>query len=71
MNTETQLNALQSRRMKNEDKALARAERQDAAVDRMIGQLSSGKFYIFPVGGKYREGDKFELTQFLVRNNYI
>jgi len=36
----------------------------------MVGELSSGKCYVFPVGGKYREGNRADLISYLVRNNY-
>lgn len=65
-----QLEARQARRMAAEDRYLARIEKREAAAETMIGELSSGKCYVFPVGGKYREGTRGELVAFLIRNNY-
>lgn len=59
------------RRCKNEARNLAKFERQHEAADKMIGELSSGKLYIFPVGGKYKEGSRSELIDFLIRNKYV
>ena len=70
MNTCQQLEARQARRMAAEDRFLARMEKREAEAEKMIGQLNSGKCYVFPVGGKYREGTRAELVSFLVRNNY-
>jgi len=70
MNTDTQLNGIQSRRMAAQDRFLSRIEKREAKAEKMIGELSSGRFYVFPVGGKYREGSKVDLISFLIRNNY-
>jgi hypothetical protein len=70
MNIDQQLNARQSRRMASNDRYLARLERREEAAEQMIGELSSGKCYVWPQGGKYREGTRAELVQFLIRNNY-
>lgn len=70
MNTYQQLEARQARRMASEDRYLARIEKREAEAEKMIGELSSGKCYVFPVGGKYREGTRLELVSFLIRNNY-
>jgi len=59
-----------SRRFASEDRYLARMEKREAIADQMIGELNSGKLYIYPVGGKYREGTRSELIAFLIRNNY-
>ncbi len=45
------------------------AAREDKA-DQMIGELSSGKLYVYPVGGTYREGTRADLISFLIRNKY-
>lgn len=68
--TERHLEARMNRRLAAEDRYLARMEKREAAADAMIGELNSGKLYIFPVGGKYREGTRAELIAFLIRNNY-
>ena len=70
MNIDQQLNGTQARRMAAQDRFLCRIEKREAAAEQMIGQLSSGKYYVFPVGGKYREGTRLELVAFLIRNNY-
>ena len=70
MHIEQQLDARQARRMAAEDKFLARMEKREAKADTMIGELASGKCYVFPVGGRYREGSRADLIAFLLRNNY-
>ena len=70
MHIDQQLNATQSRRMAAQDRYLSRIDRREAAAAAMIGELSSGKCYVWPVGGKYREGNRADLISFLVRNNY-
>ncbi len=64
------LDAKLARRCAAENRYLARLERREAAADRMVGELISGKLYVYPVGGKYREGTRSELIAFLIRNNY-
>jgi len=59
-----------SRRFASEDRYLARLEKREAIADQMIGELNSGKLYVYPVGGKYREGTRADLIAFLIRNNY-
>ena len=73
MNTEQMLNARESRRFAAEDRYLARIERRENAAEQMLGELiREGKkvFYVYPQGGKYREGSRVELIAFLIRNNY-
>jgi len=61
-----------NRRFAAQARAEARLIKREAAAEAMIGELNSGKFYIYPVGGKYREStDKYELINFLVRNRYV
>lgn len=67
---ERQMDARQARRMAAEDRALTQIEVREAAANAMIGELNSGKLYVYPVGGKYREGTRPELTAFLLRNNH-
>ena len=59
-----------SRRLASEDRYLERLSKREELADRMIGELNSGKLYIYPVGGKYREGTRAELIAFLLRNGY-
>lgn len=70
MNIDQQLDASQARRLAAEDRFLARMEKREIAADRMIGELSGGKCYVWPQGGKYREGDRATLIAFLIRNKY-
>jgi hypothetical protein len=69
------LEGRQISRMKAEDRCLAKAEKKESAADKMIGELiRDGKvvYYIFPVGGRYRESKSFfELVDFLTRNKYF
>lgn len=70
MNIDQQLEARQSRRMAAQDKFFDRLEKREAAAEQMIGELSGGKLYVWPQGGKYREGTRSELIAFLIRNKY-
>lgn len=73
MNLEQQLNANQARRMAAEDRFLERIERREAAAERLIGSLvRDGRevLYVWPQGGRYREGSRRELINFLIRNQY-
>jgi hypothetical protein len=68
------LDGRQSRRMKNEDAAIARGDRQYDAAINMIGELCrDGKtvYYVSPAGGRYREGTRVELVDFLIRNKWV
>lgn len=70
---EALVEARMSRRMHAEDRYLGRMEKREAAAEKMVGELCrEGRpvFYVFPDGGKYREGGFFDLVQFLLRNNY-
>ena len=67
---ERRANARLSRRFAAEDRYLARLAQREELADRMIGELVYGKLYVYPVGGKYREGTRSELIAFLIRNNY-
>jgi hypothetical protein len=70
MNLDQQSEAREARRIKSQDRYHARIVAREDAADKMVGELSSGKCYVWPVGGKYREGTRLELVQFLIRNNY-
>jgi hypothetical protein len=68
------LDGRESRRLKQDAHNLDKLDRQMAAAEAMIGELcKEGKqvFYIYPVGGKYREGPRHELIDFLIRNRYV
>lgn len=60
-----------SRKLARDDKAIAIRERKEAKAERMIGQLASGKFYVYPVGGEYREGSESELIDYLIRKGFV
>ncbi len=73
MQIDQQLDARQTRRMKSESRFLDRMERREMAAEAMIGELCrEGRtvFYVWPQGGKYREGSRGELVNFLTRNRY-
>ena len=65
-----------NRRMANQARALANWDalsKREEDAEQMLGKLTrDGKevFYVWPQGGKYREGQRSELIAFLVRNNY-
>ncbi|AKF13611.1 hypothetical protein PHIN3_348 [Sinorhizobium phage phiN3] len=61
------LNSRFTRRVKIDEKLEARAEQ-------MIGELCRDGcpvYYVMPAGGRYREGARVELVDFLIRNNYV
>ncbi len=58
-------------REKRDEKIFMKRVKLEERAEQMIGELNSGKFYVFPVGGRYREGTKRELIDFLIRNNYV
>ena len=73
MNIERHLDAIQTRRMKAQDRYLGRLEVREAAAVTMIGELCRDGhtvYYVYPVGGRYREGSQGELINFLIRNTY-
>jgi hypothetical protein len=71
MTTDQQLEARDARRHAAQARAEVRREKREAIAEKMIGELSSGRFYVWPVGGKYREAAaQYELVQYLLRNKY-
>lgn len=74
MTTRLTLDERQERRhaafIRRDEKAAERIAQREEIADRMIGELASGKCYVFPVGGRYREGTRLELVSFLIRNRY-
>ena len=71
MITDQQLESRDVRRHAAQARAEARREKREAAAEKMIGELASGLFYVWPVGGKYREAScKYDLVQYLIRNRY-
>lgn len=62
------------RRIKAEARAVDKMDRQLDEAEKHIGQLTrDGKtiYYVYPVGGKYREGSRSDLISFLIRNRYV
>lgn len=70
MNIDQQLDGRQARRIAAGNRAAHRQDKREAKAEQMVGELASGKCYVYPVGGTYREGERAELVAFLVRNNY-
>lgn len=68
--TDKFLDAKLARRCAAENRYLDRLDRRETNAEKMIGELVSGKLYVYPVGGKYREGTRTDLIAFLLRNNY-
>lgn len=73
MNIHQQLEGNQNRRMAAQARFLNAIDAREDDAESQLGQLiRDGKVvhYVFPVGGRYREGARLELIAFLVRNNY-
>ncbi len=76
MTLDQQLNGNHNRRMANEARYLNNQDKMDRRRDyaeTRIGELMrNGEkvLYVFPKGGKYREGTRRELIDFLIRNDY-
>lgn len=73
MDVHVWLDKRQNRRLAAEDRYLAKIERREAAAETMIGELvrdGQTVYYVWPQGGKYREGERADLIAFLIRNNY-
>lgn len=73
MDVHVWLEARQNRRMAAEDRYLEQIERREAAAETMISELireGQTVYYVWPQGGKYREGTCADLIAFLIRNNY-
>jgi hypothetical protein len=50
-----------------------RLAKREEEAEEQIGELTrDGKtvFYVWPTGGKYREGSRVELVSYLIRNKY-
>ena len=84
MNTRTQFEAQLEykniRRMRAEDKWLAKREKLEAKAKPFIGELNRYDekadrcftvYYVFPAGGKYKEGTYDQLVTYLARLGYI
>jgi hypothetical protein len=68
--TDQQTEGTRNRRESNDYRAFLKMARREEEAELMIGELSNGKLYTFPVGGKYREGTRMDLIAYLIRNNY-
>jgi hypothetical protein len=71
---EQQIEARVSRKIKSDDRMISKIERREVEAEKQIGTLiREGKTisYIMPLGGKYREGCKYDLISFLIRNQYV
>ena len=74
MTDDERMDARDRARCRAEAKAVDRLDRQLDAADRLIGELCrNGQpvLYVWPAGGKYREGKRLELISHLIRNRYI
>jgi hypothetical protein len=60
-------------RMDRDYAAYVRMGKREEAAEKLVGELcreGQQVFYVWPQGGKYREGTRAELIAFLIRNNY-
>jgi hypothetical protein len=69
---EQQIESRVSRKIKSDDRAIARLDRREAESEKQVGTLvREGKTISYIVaGGKYREGTTRDLVDFLIRNKY-
>ena len=71
-NYEARETRIHNLRMATQDRHLARLERLEKKAAPMVGELASGKYYAFPVGGKYVESASHtEIVDYLIRNKYV
>lgn len=73
MDDEERFEARDRARWKADEKAYARLCHRMDRAESQIGELCrDGRqvFYVFPVGGRYREGTPAELTAYLIRNHF-
>jgi len=59
---------------RREDKMLGKIEKLENKAEQMVGELmreGQTVYYIWPAGGKYREGSRTDLISFLIRNKYV
>ena len=55
-----------------QDRHLTRIERLETKAALMVGELAGGKFYTFPVGGKYFESSsEYDVVQWIIRNKWV
>jgi len=68
----SRLDRVERLRFNSENRAQARLERLERAAAPLIGELASGKYYAYPIGGKYFESHSYsEVVQYLARNKHI
>ena len=71
MNFDQMLDAKANKREAAQAKYHDQMVYREELAENQIGDLNSGKFYVYPVGGKYKESNsKTELISYLIRNNY-
>ena len=73
MTIDEQIDARVIRRFKSEDRFLRRIERRENEAEAMIGELCrNGRtvYYVYPAGGKYKEGSRQDLIAYLLRKGY-
>ncbi len=59
-------------RMMTQHRYLVRLERLEKKAAPMIGELASGKFYAWPIGGKYFESTSHtNVVDYLIRNKWV
>ena len=72
-NIHQQLEGNQNRRMASQSRFLNNIDSREENAEKMLAELlRDGKtiYYVWPQGGRYREGGRLELVAFLIRNNY-
>lgn len=71
-NYEARCNRIDRLRMVSQDRHLCRLERLEQKAAPMVGELSSGKYYAYPVGGRYFESNSHtEVVDYLIRNKWV
>jgi hypothetical protein len=71
VNFDRHLDARDARRQSAEARYHDRRVKREELAAKQVGELSNGRFYVFPVGGKYKEAsNEWELVDYLIRNNY-
>ena len=71
MNFDRHLDARANRAESNAARHHDMMMKREEMAERQIGELSNGKFYVYPVGGKYKESNsRVELIAYVIRNKY-
>ena len=59
-------------RVVSQNRHLERLDRLERLAAPMVGELSSGLFYCFPVGGRYYQSTSHSaVVDYLIRNKHI